>query len=75
MAVIPRQAAEEVILAERRIMVEKITALEVRIDDLEQRLATEKIEREQLIRELAEVRTELRIYKEGWRPPVEGQGE
>jgi DNA-binding transcriptional MerR regulator len=75
MAVVPRQAADDAVLAERRIMHEKISDLEKRIEGLEDKLRQEKLEREQYIRELAEVRTELRIYKEGWRPPLNGVGE
>ena len=74
-AVIPRQAAEEVILAERQILNQHIQWLEGRVDELKDELADvrssseEKVET--LTRKLIEAETELKLWKQGWRPPPE----
>lgn len=78
MAVIPRQAAEDVIRAERQILSEHIHWLEERVDELKNELAdvriTSETKIEAITRKLIEAETELKMWQKGWRPPAEEQG-
>lgn len=78
MAVIPRQAAEDVIRAERQILNEHIHWLEERVDELKGELAdvrtTSETKIETITRKLIEAETELKMWQKGWRPPA-GEGE
>jgi DNA-binding transcriptional MerR regulator len=74
-AMMPREAAETAIIAERKIMAEHIRWLEARVDELKDELETERnnssTKIDELTRKLIEAQTELRLWKEGWRPPAE----
>jgi predicted RNase H-like nuclease (RuvC/YqgF family) len=64
---IPMRAADEAVIAERRI----IAILEERIEELKGQLNTSETERESLLRKLIQAETELHMWKDGWRPPIE----
>lgn len=65
-AVIPRQAADEQVIAERRM----IARLEQDIAEYKARLERSEADREDYLRKLIAAETELKMWRDGWRPPM-----
>jgi DNA-binding transcriptional MerR regulator len=63
--VVPQAAAETALDAERKKWTREIAMMSERIEKLEEELAGERGKREELIRQLAEAQTELRLYQQG----------
>jgi DNA-binding transcriptional MerR regulator len=70
--------SEDMVLAERRNLLQQLAHSQARISELEQRLSHEQGEKEKLLREIAdlkelmgEMRVELKLYREGRIKPPE----
>lgn len=63
---IPMRAADEAVIAERRI----IAMLETQVQEYKERAERSEADREEYMRKWIAAETELKLWREGWRPPL-----